>query len=270
MHHTMTAWIPGLKLGVFVSVNTASMTSVTNPVWIRAMDLMIQAKTGHLPGPAPAPAPVAAPNPGQMAAMAGQYAASNGVLEVAVEGNALAITAGAQSPFAVKRLCTLRSDGWYTCDVNNASYRSSVISGQQVLLGRPADGFSGLIAQRIPATYSIPAAWAARVGTYRVTGAAPTNYPVSPWPGTQYSELSTYKGILLLDSEVLLPSSDQLAFTFGPSPMQVMRDAGYSVQVAGSNLVSRGATLIPATTTKSENRQRVPSQAWEQQIAAFE
>jgi hypothetical protein len=205
-----------------------------------------------------------------MAAMAGEYAASNGVLEVAVEGNALAITSGAQSPFAVKRLCTLRSDGWYTCDVNSTSYRSSVISGQQVLLGRAAEGFSGLAAQRIPTTYSIPTAWAARVGTYRVTGAAPTNYPVSPWPGTQYSELSTYKGILLLDSEVLQPSSDQLAFTFGPSPMQVMRDAGYSVQAAGSNLVSRGATLVPATTTKSENRERVPSQAWEQQVAAFD
>jgi len=270
MHHTMTAWIPGLKLGVFVSVNTASLTSVTNPVWIRAMDLMIQAKTGTLPGPAPAPAPVAAPNPAQMAAMAGEYAASNGVLDVAVESDALAITAGAQSPFAVKRLCTLRTDGWYTCNSNNSSYRSSVISGQPVLIGRSPEGFSGLVAQRIPTGYSIPAAWAARAGNYLVTGTAPTNYPVSPWPGPQYSTLSTYKGILMLDAEVLLPSNDQLAFTFGPTPMQVMRDAGFSVEATGSNLLVRGTTLVPTTATKSAGPEPVPSQAWEQQVTVFD
>lgn len=270
MHHSMTAWNPSNRLGVFVSVNTTTSTSVTSPVWQRAMSLMTQAKTGHLPGPAPAPGRVVAPNRAQMAAMAGSYANSAGIVKVAVQGNKLAITGSAQWPTAVTRLYTLRSDGWYTCADTGVSYRAAVIKGQQVLIGRAVLGYSGLAAVRIPAGYTVPPEWAARVGTYRVTGAAPTNYPVTPGGDPTESELYLHDGLLLLDSQVLLPSSGQQAFTFGPTPMQVMRDAGYSVEAAGTNLKVRGVTLVPITTTASRSTPATSPQAWEQFANVFD
>lgn len=269
MHHSMTAWNPSSKLGVFVSVNTATNASVTSPVWMRAMSLMTQAKTGRLPGPGPAPAPIVAPNPGQMAAMAGRYANSVGIVKIAVQGSKLAITGSAQWPTSVTHLYTLRADGWYTCAETGVSYRSAVIQGQQVLIGRAAEGFRGLAAVRIPAGYSVPPEWAARVGTYRVTGGAPTNYPVIPNSGPAESELYLHDGVLLLDAQVLLPSNGQQAFTFGPSPMQVMRDAGYSVEASGSNLKVRGVTLVPLTTRSGHRAPVTPPQAWEQFADVF-
>ncbi len=270
MHHSMTAWNPSNRLGVFVSVNTTTSTSVTSPVWQRAMSLMTQAKTGHLPGPAPAPGRVVAPNPAQLAAMAGSYANSAGIVKVAVQGNKLAITGSAQWPTAVTHLYTLRSDGWYTCADTGVSYRAAVIKGQQVLIGRAVLGYSGLVAVRIPAGYTVPPEWAARVGTYRVTGGAPTNYPLTPGGGPEESELYLHDGVLLLDSQVLLPSSGQQAFTFGPTPMQVMRDAGYSVEASGANLRVRGVTLVPVTTTSSRSAPVTSPQAWEQFANLFD
>ena len=269
MHHSMTAWNPSSKLGVFVSVNTATSVPVTSPVWMRAMSLMTQAKTGRLPGPGPAPAPVAAPNPGQMAAMSGRYANSAGILRVSVRGNKLAIAAAAQWPTAVTRLYTLRSDGWYTCADTGVSYRPAVVRGQSVLIGRAAQGYSGLVAVRIPARYHVPPQWAARVGTYRVTGGAPTNYPIDPGGGPAEAQLFMHAGVLLLDDQVLLPTSAQQAFTFGPTPMQVMRDAGYSVEASGANLKVRGVTLKPITTRSGRSAPNEQPRAWEQFTDVF-
>lgn len=248
-HHTMGAFLPKEKLGVFVSVNTTNPTNVTKAVWQRGLALMVQAKTGRLPSGPPGPKPVVAPDHEEMQAMAGRYANTGGVLELKVEGDALAVTSGAQKPDAPTKIATRRSDGWYT-DESGQSLKQIEIDGQKALVARTPDGTKGLMAQRIPNSYSVPRAWRERVGRYDIRGVPENAYPLMP-DEPALAELSMYRGVLLLNGSVLRPASGKLAFTFGPSPLQVMRDEGVSIEAKHGHLRYQGVKLVrqplPAT-----------------------
>ncbi|MGH3583358.1 MAG: serine hydrolase domain-containing protein, partial [Mycobacterium sp.] len=113
--HTFFRWLPELGLGVFVSVNTTTTAPVRDEVGLRALGLMVTAKTGRA-APKPAqPAPVVKASPARLRRAAGQYASSAaGLFTVsAVDGH---LKLAAQGPLlAHLPPVTLlpRADGWY-------------------------------------------------------------------------------------------------------------------------------------------------------------
>lgn len=67
------------------------------------------------------------------------------------------------------------------------------------------------------------------------------------------AELTLCKGVLLLRTAsldpslhlVLRPQSKRLAFSYGPTPNQTMRDAGYALEVRDGSLWWQGLRLVP-------------------------
>lgn len=244
-NHSMVAWLPQDRLGVYVTVNTAATGSPRDQVWKRALSLMLEAKTGRaLSTQAPSVALKAPVNLAEMASVAGIYANNGGIVDVSVQGEALAITAGAQSDGAVPQLVTRRTDGWYASDEpGTKAFKPAVIEGDQVLLMRPPSvGSAMLYAQRIPADYAIPPEWVQRVGDYIVTGVSENVHPDSDESG-EVKPLTVAKGVLLLGDKVLIPDGAERAFTFGPTPAQVMREAGWAIEADGPRLTYAGLIL---------------------------
>jgi hypothetical protein len=158
-NHTDLMWLPGAKLGVFVSVNTASPVGVEHQVAALALGLMVTAKTGPT-----APAPAASSPPVQVSASTldravGRYAYDHGIYLIKARDGALVWT-GSHS-----LTMTPRADGWYASDTPGApSMKVETVKGRRLLIGRTAGGAVGAVAERIPDTYHVPSAWRERVG----------------------------------------------------------------------------------------------------------
>lgn len=245
--HSMVAYDPGSKVGVFVSTNTAAPGNPRTTVSMLALKLMIEAKTGTpLPSDGPAIAPEIPADQAQLDTMAGTYANNGGIVTVTPVDAQVQITLAAQSSDATPSTFSLRSDGWF-CPVGestDACYQPRVIEGQRTLVMRAPAGWEALFAQAIPADYAIPAAWRKRVGTYETTGVSKGIHPDSDTTGMPHT-LAIVDGLLMLDDRVLLPAGPNRAFTFGPKPGQVMREAGFAVEAKGRNLSYFGLILKP-------------------------
>lgn len=245
MHHTMAAWSPEQRVGVFVSVNTATNAApVVRAVWQRALSLLLTAKTGLVPAPPAQPSPVAEPDPEGMRRMVGRYATNEGLLLVERHGDGLTVTPGAQHPDAVPYDVSLRRDGWYTAADDAASLKLIRIEGQRALLIRTADGVKGLFAEAVHRFPRVNRAWRGRLGTYRAVNIAPTVYPMGE---DQEIPLYEYDGLLFLGNMILRIRNDRMAYDFGVTPYQVMRDSGFSVQSKGANLLWKGTKLVPVS-----------------------
>ena len=116
------------------------------------------------------------------------------------------------------------------------------IEGNRALLIRLADGTSGLFAQEVAHFPRVPAQWRERVGTYRITNVAPTVHPGAGIGDTM--PLYQRDGLLFLGNMILRPAGPTLAYDFGVSPMQVMRDSGFSVRAEGKVLWWKGLRLV--------------------------
>lgn len=243
LHHSMAAWSPSNRVGVFVSINTGTDAApVLKEVWQRALGLLITAKTGLVPAAPKPPAPVAAPDPAELRRMAGRYANTEGLVRLRPAGDQLSLTAAAQLPDATARLLDRRRDGWYTTDDGQESVRMIRIEGNRALLIRLADGTSGLFAQEVAHFPRVPARWRERVGTYRITNVDPTVHPVAGIGDRM--PLYQRDGLLFLGNMILRPAGPTLAYDFGVSPMQVMRDSGFSVRAEGKVLWWKGLRLV--------------------------
>jgi CubicO group peptidase (beta-lactamase class C family) len=255
-NHSEMMWIPGSNVGVFVSVNTDSPVNVENQVASLALGLMVTAKTGRTPPPAPHPSPVLHVSPVTLHREAGLYASANGINRISVAGDALSWTPAVQDPKAHSFTMTPRADGWYTSDAPGLpSIKFVTVVGRDLMLARAgggavsqiAAGAVGAAAERIPATYHLPAAWRSRLGSYRAINITPNAYP-----GAVAAEgsLGLFDGILVWHASpaiaratgVLVPASSDLAFTYGFSPFAVENDAGDEVAAGPNTLTILGVT----------------------------
>lgn len=248
LHHTMAAWSPQHRVGVFVSVNTGTDAApVVKTVWQRALALLLTAKTGMVPAPPDPPAPLSAPKPAEMNRMVGRYANSEGLVQLARSGESLTITIGAQDPAAQPRPLQRRTDGWYMTDDGQEALRMTRIEGKRVLLIRLADGTSGLFAERLWRDPRIPAAWRSRLGEYQATNVDPATYPTAGMSGT--IPLYAHDGVLFLGNAIVRPAGRSLGYDYGVTPLQVMRDAGFSVRASGDTLRWKGLRLVRTDVT---------------------
>ena len=252
MHHTMAAWSPQHSVGVFVSVNTGTDAApVVKNVWQRALELLLSAKTGMVPAPPDPPAPVSPARPRELARMVGRYANAEGLVHLTRSGTTLMITVGAQNPAAESRPLTRRTDGWYLTADGQESLRMTPIEGKRVLLIRLADGTSGLFAERLWRDPRIPAAWRARLGEYRATNVDPTTYPTAGMSGTV--PLYAHDGVLFLGNTIIRPAGRSLGYDYGVTPLQVMRDSGFSVRAVGDTLRWKGLRLVRREVTEQRS-----------------
>jgi CubicO group peptidase (beta-lactamase class C family) len=251
--HTFMRWLPRLGIGVFVSVNTSPTVDVRELIGLRAIGLMVTAKTGRTaPKPAP-PAPVAKASAAKLRRAAGLYANSTaGIYRVAPAGEGLRLTPPFPTLTGVGSVTMLpRADGWYAeaspspeRPLSELWIKPVTVAGHRLLLAHsygspiaPApDGAVTTFGEKVPSDYRIPPAWRSRLGIYRATNMVPGTYPDVPRLG----RLSIYDGVLQWDGVPVEASDARLAFTFGFSSPLVQRGAGSSIVAAGRTLTTLG------------------------------
>jgi CubicO group peptidase (beta-lactamase class C family) len=241
-NHSDMLWLPGSKLGVFVSVNTQSPVDVEHQVAVLALGLMVTAKTGRTAPAPPKPSPRIHVSTAVLRRAAGRYADAAGLELVRAGRGVLVLTVASQRPNARSMILTPRADGWYTDRSGSVSIRPKTVEGRRLMLGRMADGAVGAVFERIPSGYHVPAVWHHRIGNYRAVNIHPNTYP-----GTVAHEaaLTLGHGILIWhaapgvarETSVLAPAGPHLAFTLGFAPFAVETNAGDGV-VAGKNTLT--------------------------------
>jgi hypothetical protein len=253
-YHTFLRWLPDLGLGVFVSVNTASPVDVRGEVGLRALGLMVTAKTGRTPPAPPRPARVVHASARRLARAAGTWASGIGLDVIRASHGALRWTPAAQKPGATAYTKLPRADGWYAARrpqpgdlIDEAWIRPTTVGGRRVLLIRfvgssPPQGTSGY-AEKVPSSYRIPAAWQARAGAYKATNLLPRPYPGAVTTGL----LTDNHGVLVWSkpdgtAKVLVPDGPNRAFTYGLSALGVERGSGDLASASGDRVTLLGTT----------------------------
>jgi CubicO group peptidase (beta-lactamase class C family) len=250
---TFFRWLPKSQLGVFVSVNTASTTSLSDEIGLRALGLMVTAKTGRTaPEPAP-PSPVVKASPAKLQRAIGRYASTAaGLLSITASGGNLKLEIiGTQVPNGPPITLQPRADGWYAAAhpggeglFETGWYKPATLAGRHVLLihsyegaGPAPNGYVALGGERLPSNYRIPAAWRDRVGTYDTTNYVKST-PVGPGvPRT--GELSIEHGVLTWNGLIVSARDSGPAFTIGfPA-----RTSGEAIVPSGETLTVLGVTF---------------------------
>lgn len=208
------------KLGVVVLANDEQLAF--SEIARQTLKLALQEKTGLTPVPS-APVAYAAPvvwDQARLDAMQGIYilgSAMNGVPYITVRSVAGALEW--TSPDSGNTVHVIpRANGWLSAPQSqDAEFEFGEVSGRQVMLWH-GNGQTALLAEH----YSpppIPAAWMARLGSYRATNCQ------SAFPCGSAS-LIVADGMLGFGSSVLVPVSDTLGYLRG-----LNRAGGSSVQV---------------------------------------
>jgi CubicO group peptidase (beta-lactamase class C family) len=256
--HTFLRWLPDLGLGVFVSVNTSSPAPLPYATGIRALGLMVTAKTGRTAPVPPRAAPVVRASARTLRRAAGRYASVVGVDLVKRSGGGLRWIPASHPPGVASVTMLPRADGWYAAvrppadkPLTATWIKPATVAGRHLLLIRlngapPASGVSAA-AERIPSTYRIPDAWKARTGSYRATSIVPHNYPGGV---SRVGTLTIDHGALVWHTadggaatgRVVVPDGARRAFTFGFTSNQVERGAGDALTAAGNTLTVLGTT----------------------------
>jgi CubicO group peptidase (beta-lactamase class C family) len=240
-------WLPGSKLGVFVSVNTHSPVDVERQVAVLALGLMVTAKTGRTAPAPPKPAPPVHVAASVLRRAAGRYANAGGIELVQAGRGVLLLTPASQRPDARSVTLTPRADGWYTEPSGAISIKPVTVARRRLLLGRTPDGAVAAAAERIPSTYRVPAVWRHRTGNYRAVNIQPNTYPGAV---AHEATLTLDHGILIWhaapgvarETSVLAPAGPFLAFTFGFAAFAVETDAGDGVVAGKDTLTILGVT----------------------------
>ena len=250
--HTFFRWLPELGLGVYVSVNTSSPVQVQEEVGLRALGLMVTAKSGRTAPAPPRPAPVAdAPSSRKLRRAAGLYASSSGLTSVTVAGNGLRIRRVPPSPGVSPAKMLPRADGWYAGrslppgnPFSSAWIKPATVDGRRLLLthidriqGPEPNGVVTVLGEKIPSDYRIPRVWRSRTGSYRATNVVPASVE-SESPRT--GELRIVRGVLEWNGLVVNPEGPGLAFTYGLSPWLLGRGEGSALSSSGKRLTYLG------------------------------
>lgn len=211
-HHAQLMLLPQLKLAVAVMSSTASAGGLAQDAALKALALMAQARIGHDPvRPLREGIDLAYP-PVDPLQHAGTYDTPLGVVRVEATGQQVHACLGDQRLPLVRR-----PDGYLQLRVrllglipvnigplgDVAFTRHDTADGQTWLLARRRGRFSlaGLRLEPVP----LPAAWKARLGTYRSDGA-------DPYLATQVKTARLYEQDGLLLAEVVAgPESTVLA-----------------------------------------------------------
>jgi CubicO group peptidase (beta-lactamase class C family) len=257
--HTFFRWLPKLGLGVFVSVNTSSTVPVRDEIGLRALGLMVTAKTGRTAPTPPRPAPVVKVSASTLRRATGQYASSaTGLYTVTAVGRGLRVTPTPRPRGVTAPTLLPRANGWYAAAhpaANNpmaaAWFKPATVAGRHLLLahlnratGPAPNGVVTTFAEKIPSSYRIPQAWRARTGSYRATNIIPGTWSAIPRTGS----LTIDHGVLVWNGQVVAPAGPSLAFTFGFAPVLVARGAGDALIPSGDTLTSLGVTYRKAKT----------------------
>ena len=246
-NHSEMMWLRRTKVGVFVSVNTQSPVDVEHQAAVRALGLMVTAKTGRAEPAPPKPSPQIHVSTAVLRRAAGRYASAAGIELVRAAPGSLVFTRGSQLPDAPSITLTPRADGWYTDPSGPLSIKPTTVAGRRLLLGRTRDLGVAAIAERLPSTYHVPAAWRHRTGKYLAVNVNPNTYP-----GTVAHDatLTLHHGILIWnaapsvsrETAVLAPARPRLAFMFGFAAFAVETDGGDSVVARKNTLTVLGVT----------------------------
>lgn len=249
--HTFFRWLPKLGLGVFVSVNTTSTAQVRDEIGLRALGLMVTAKTGRTAPTPPRPARVVKVPASTLRRAIGHYASSStGLYTVTATGGGLRVTPTPPRPGVRSVTLLPRANGWYAAahpagdnPLAAVWIKPATVAGRHLLLahydklvGPAPNGVVTTFAEKIPSSYRIPQAWRARTGSYRATNIIPGT------PADRTVRLTIEHGVLEWNGLVEAPAGPSLAFTFGFAPLLVARGAGDALVASGNTLTSLGIT----------------------------
>jgi hypothetical protein len=244
--HTAVKILLDHKLGVVVLTNSPGGAQMKEGVAIKALQLALEEKKGLRPSTfVPDFSPVVASSQDALDAIAGIYIpvlprdvlyagalAGTHYDRITRSGGALAWTQDAGSSSAVAATLVPRANGRFSApDSQETEYGFETVAGRKVMVAYHG-GFRRLNADRYDPV-SIPASWAARVGTYTITN-MDQDYLLRSFSG--FSErfydirLSMKDGMLLLGTLPLAPVSDTEAYKAG-----LGRDLGATVRVVNVN-----------------------------------
>lgn len=248
--HTFFRWLPKLGVGVFVSVNTTTAAQVHEEVGLRALGLMVTAKTGRSAPAPPRPAPVVKVSARELRRAAGQYASpSSGLYTVTAAGGGLRVTPTPPVPGLSPVTMLPRADGWYAAQaspdnpLSSAWIKPATVAGRHLLLahldrigGPEPNGVVTIYAEKLASGDRIPRAWRARTGSYRATNVVPSTAALTPRTG----ELRIVHGVLEWNGMVVTPEGPGLAFTYGLSLWLLARGEGDALVPSGETLTILG------------------------------
>lgn len=245
--HTFFRWLPKTGVGVFVSVNTSTTVQVHEVVGLRALGLMVTAKTGRKAPTPPTAAPVRKVSAQTLRRAAGRYSAGGaGLYTFTVAGDGLRLAKVPHVPGFDPLKLLPRADGWYAAQPSSnpmSAYwvRPATVAGRHLMLlhlnhlvGPEPNGVVMIFGEKVPSGYRIPQAWRARLGSYRATNDVPSDIS-TPRPG----ELRIVHGMLEWNGTVLTTEGPGLAFTYGLSSA-LGRGEGNALVASGKTLTFLG------------------------------
>jgi CubicO group peptidase (beta-lactamase class C family) len=246
--HTFFRWLPKLGVGAFVSVNTSTAVQVHEEVGLRALGLIVTAKTGRTAPTPPTPAPVTKVSTQALRRAAGRYAsASAGLFTVTVAGDGLRLAKVPPVPGFSPVTVLPRADGWYVAkpspDPMSAYWiKPATVAGRRLMLlhlnklsGTEPNGVVTIFGEKIPTGYRIPQVWRARLGRYRATNDVPGDVN-APRTG----ELRIVHGVLEWNGAALTTEGPGLAFTYGLSSIVLGRGEGDALVSSGKTMTILG------------------------------
>ncbi|MGH2938767.1 MAG: serine hydrolase domain-containing protein [Solirubrobacterales bacterium] len=246
--HTFFRWLPKLGVGAFVSVNTSTTVQVHEEIGLRALGLMVTAKTGRTAPAPPTPAPVTKVSAQTLRRAAGRYASSSaGLFTVSVAGDGLRLARVPPVPGFSPVTVLPRADGWYAAppspDPMSAYWiKPASVAGRHLmlvhlnrLLGTEPNGVVTIFGEKIPSGYRIPRAWRTRLGSYRATNDVPGDVN-APRAG----ELRIVHGVLEWNGVATTTEGPGLAFTYGLSSVLLARGEGDALVPNGKTLTILG------------------------------
>ncbi len=246
LSHTELKILRDHKLGVLVLTNSATGAQIKGKVAVKALQLAVEQKAGLRPSAfVPESSPVVSWSADRLDALAGIYipvvpagylcvGALSGSRYDRMDRSASGLTwtqdAGSLAP-ATQTLVP-RANGRFSAPASQETeYGFETVSGRSVIVAYQ-NGFRSLCADRYDPV-AIPAAWAARVGTYAIVNMDP-DCLMRSFPGFSERDydatLHIKDGVLVLDNLPLAPVSDTKAYKPG-----LARDLGAAVQVVNVN-----------------------------------
>jgi len=256
MSHTNLTILRDQKLGVVVLTNSYMGAVIKDTVAVKTLQLAVEEKAGVRPSAIiPEFSPPVSSSPAQLDELTGYYipglpaghlyaGALTGLRydRIARSGSTLAWTkdAGASTPPAQETLVPRANGRFSAPDSQDTEYGFETVSGRKVIVAYQK-GFRSLSADRYDPV-AIPAAWAARLGTYSVVNLDPDyiGRTFSGFSETEFSlTLAIKDGLLLLTgfrigNIPLVPVSNTRTYTAG-----LARNLGSALQIINTNGVEQ-------------------------------
>lgn len=246
--HTFFRWLPKLGVGAFVSVNTSTAVQVQEEIGLRALGLMVTAKTGRTAPTPPTPAPVTKVSAQTLRRASGRYASSSaGLFTITVAGDGLRLARVPSVPGFSPVTVLPRADGWYAAppspDPMSAYWiKPATVAGRHLMLvhlnqlsGTEPNGVVTILGEKIPSGYRIPQTWRARLGSYRAT-----NDVSGDVEAPRTGELRIVHGVLEWNGIAVTTEGPDIAFAYGLSSVVLGRGEGNALVPTGKTLTMLG------------------------------